>query len=297
MSEPPAGAPDLAPVKQPAGAPLDEDDTRGTHLRKLAGHPVTVSLTITLAIACFVIGTITVGVALGAATAAGAFLLAAIVVWVLASGRAKEDFLNAYARARGLVREGRGSLPPLTPLLRRGDDRYASERMRGNLAGAEPGLLAHYTYEDHSTDSKGNRTETYFHFTVAICEVPESANKAGELYLQRRFGFRFLDGFEDAFRRKQRVEVESEVMDKRFETFADSNTDPNWLRQLFSPSFIVWLAEHAPESFAFELVAGGLVTNAKGHLDSAAELDAFCEATATVAQRLRQESLEAAVSG
>jgi hypothetical protein len=295
VSEPPPGAREVAPGPQAAGPPLDDDDTRGAHLRTLAGHPVTISLTLTLAIACFVIGTLTIGVALGAGVALAAILLAAIIVWVLASGRAKEDFLNAYAQSRGLVREGRGSLPPLTPLLRRGDDRYASERMRGDLGGVEPGLLAHYTYEDHSTDSKGNRTETYFHFTVGICEVPESAYRTSELYLQRRFGFRFLDGFEDAFRRKQRVEVESEVMDKRFETFADPNTDPNWLRQLFSPSFVIWLAEHAPESFAFELVAGGLVTNAKGHLDSAAELDAFCEATASVARRLREESLEAPV--
>jgi hypothetical protein len=169
--------------------------------------------------------------------------------------------------------------------------------MRGTLAGREPGLLAHYVYEETHRDSDGDRSTTYYHFTIGVCEVPESAHRAAEVYLQRRFGFRFLDGFEDAFRRKQRVEVESEAMDKRFETFADANTDPNWLRQLFSPSFIVWLAEHAPESFAFELVAGALVTNAKGHLKSAAELDAFCDATATVAARLRSESFEAPVGG
>ena len=298
MSEPPPGAHEVSsPGPAAAGPPADHDDTRGQHLRRFAGHPVTISLTLTLAIACFVIGTITVGVAVGGGAAAAAIVLAAIIVWVLASGRAKEDFLNAFAGSRGLVREGRGPLPPLTPLLRRGDDRYAVERMRGELAGSEPGVLAHYVYEETHTDSDGDRTTTEYQFTVGVCQVPESAMKTSELYLQRRFGFRFLDGFEDAFRRKQRVEVESEVMDKRFETFADPNTDANWLRQLFSPSFVIWLAEHAPESFAFELVAGGLVTNAKGHLKSAAELDAFCEATATVARRLREESLEAPVGG
>ena len=86
-------------------------------------------------------------------------------------------------------------------------------------------------------------------------------------------------------------------MDKRFETFADERTDPNWLRQLFQPSFIVWLSDHAPESFAFELVAGLLVANVKGHADSADELDAVCEAASTVARRIREESLEQPVGG
>ena len=294
-SQPPPGAEFAAPAT--GTVPLDDDDTRGIHLRALARHPVTLSLTATGVIAGFVIGTLAAGAPIGGAVAGGVLVLALIILWVLASGRAKEDFLNAYAGARGLARQGRGGLEPFTPLLRRGDSRYATERMTGPLAGVEPGTLAHYTYEEHTTDSEGKRETTYYHFTVGICAVPESAVKASELYCQRRFGFRFLDGFEDAFRTKQRVEVESEAMDKRFETFADANADQNWLRQLFAPSFIVWLGEHAPENFAFELVAGGLVTNTKGHLDSAAELDAFCEATAAVAKRIREESLEAPVGG
>src|SRR5918992_2381976 len=169
--------------------------------------------------------------------------------------------------------------------------------MGGALPGGEPGPPAHYTYEEISRDSKGRRQTSHYHFTVALCEVPESAVRVGELYCQRRVGFRFLDGFEDVFRRKQRVEVESEAMDKRFETFADADADPNWLRQLFAPSFIVWLSEHAPENFAFELVAGALCVNVKGHADSAAELDALCEAAAAVARRLREESAEVPVGG
>ncbi len=272
MSQPPPGTAAPAATSAPAGPPLDDDDTRGVHLRSLVKSPWTVSLTLTGVIAGFVIGALAAGAAIGGAVAGGVLVIAAIIVWSIASGRAKEDFLNAYAAARGLVREGRGQLAPTTPLLRRGDQRYATERMTGNLAGTEPGTVAHYTYEVSSTDSEGNRDTTYYHFTVGCCSVPESAVKAGELYCQRRFGFRFMDGFEDTFRRKQRVEVESEVMDKRFETFADANADAVWLRQLFSPSFIVWLGETAPESFAFELVAGGLVTKVKGNLDSAEEL-------------------------
>jgi len=294
-SEPPPGAP--PPPATPPPEPLHEDATRGKHLAGLARHPVTLSLTITGMIAGFVLGTIYASAPIGGAIAGGILLLAVGIIWTIASGRAKEDFLNAYARGRGLARQGRGTLPPMTPLLRRGDDRYATERMHGTLPGGETGTLAHYTYEETSTDSKGNRTTTYYHFTVCVCSVPETAVKVSELIVQRRFGFRFLDGFEDAFRTKQRVEVESEAMDKRFETFADPNTDPNWLRQLFAPSFIVWLADHAPDSFAFELVAGLLVTNMKGHADTAEELDAICEASSAVAKRLRDEALEQPVGG
>jgi hypothetical protein len=297
-SQPPPGAGGTAtggsapPVTSAPPVPLDDDDTRGAHMRALARHVVTISLTVTGAILGFVTGTVAAGPAIGAAVAGGVVIVAVAVIWFMASSRAKEDFLKAYAQARGLSRLGRGGLPPVTPLLRRGDRRYASERMRGTLPGGEPGTLAHYTYEEIHHDSKGRRQTSYYHFTVALCDVTESAVRVGELYCQRRVGFRFLDGFEDVFRRKQRVEVESEAMDKRFETFADADANPSWLRQLFAPSFIVWLSEHAPENFAFELVAGALCVNVKGHADSAAELDALCEAAGAVAGRLREESAE-----
>ena len=74
--------------------------------------------------------------------------------------------------------------------------------------------------------------------------------------------------------------------------FADEKQDANWLRQLFSPSFIVWMAEQTPEKFAFELVDGTLCCNVKGHKKSAADLDRMREATAGVARRLREETLE-----
>ncbi len=39
--------------------------------------------------------------------------------------------------------------------------------------------------------------------------------------------------------------------------------------QVLSPSFLVWLENHSPEAYAFELVAGSLVCNVKGHKKSA----------------------------
>ena len=67
-----------------------------------------------------------------------------------------------------------------------------------------------------------------------------------ELYAQRRVGFRFLDGAEDIFRKRQRVEHESEVVDKRYEIFCGAQDDMNRARQVLSPQFLVWLSTTRP---------------------------------------------------
>jgi hypothetical protein len=66
----------------------------------------------------------------------------------------------------------------------------------------------------------------------------------------------------------------------------------SWRARLFSPSFIVWLTESAPQRFAFELVNGILCCYVNDHKESAADLDAVAAASAAVANRLREESLE-----
>ena len=90
----------------------------------------------------------------------------------------------------------------------------------------------------------------------------------------------------------QRLELESEAFDKRYEVFYGADDSENWLKQLFSPTFIVWLAEQAPSSMAFEFSGGGLCVNVKGHHDSATEFDEICEAAAMVARRLAEEAAE-----
>ena len=123
--------------------------------------------------------------------------------------------------------------------------------------------------------------------------MPECARFVPELYCQRKFGLRALEKLEDVFRRsKERVKLESEALDERYEIFSGTDRDANWLRQLFSPTFIVWLTDSAPEKFAFELVDGTLCCYVKGHKKAAAELDSVRAASAAVASRLREEALE-----
>lgn len=303
-SVPPPGAEQMGAAGVPAGGltgetprhdeiPDDANDTRGKHLRALARNKWVLGITWTVAIAALIVGTTQAGIGVGAAAVGVVLLVAAIVVFAIASKRAADDFFNAYAEGRGLTRVAqRASLPPVTPLLRKGDKRYTVEQFTGTLPGGLAGTLALYTYEEKTRDSKGREQTTYYKFTVALAQLPETAPFIGELAVQRRFGFRFLDGAEDIFRRRQRVELESEAADKRFEIFIGRNDDMVRARQIFSPTFIVWLAEEAHEKIAFELVGGALVVNVPGHKKSAHELDEFCEAAAVVARRLHDEAVE-----
>lgn len=219
-------------------------------------------------------------------------MLVLLIVFALASNAAEEDFFSSYAQARGLSRVAAGGLPPSTPLLRTGDRRSAEQIMDGTLPGGLPGAIALYTYEEDTTDSEGNRDTSYYRFTVVMHDLPIAATKVSDVHCQRRSGFRFMDSAEDAFRRMQRLELESHALDKRYEIFYGAEDHEAWMKQLFSPSFIVWLAEAAPEDFAFEFSAGSLCVNTRGHRDNAPDLDALCEAGGRVARRLAEEAAE-----
>ncbi len=187
---------------------------------------------------------------------------------------------------------GRSEVRAATPLLCKGSDRYAVHTFTGPLAEGVDGLLALYTYEETTSTGKGQQT-SYYPYTIGLVEVPECAAQIPELLCQRKFGLQVFEGLEDAFRSsRQRVRLESEALDEHYEIFSLKEQDQVWLRRLFSPTFVVWLGEEAPEKFAFELVSGMLCCYVNGHKKSAAELDVIGAATATVARRLREESQE-----
>jgi hypothetical protein len=289
----PQPSPPQPPPPQSAAVPDDANDLRGYHFRQLLGTPKTWIL---IGGAAVVLG---VGLAIGTSPIIGLITFGAVVLiglWVtfmVADSKAADDFFTVYASKRGLTLGGKTRLPAATPLLRKGDDRYAERTLSGPIAPGVVGALVLFTYEEETTDSDGNQRTNYYHYTLGMVEVPECLERLPELYCQRKFGLRSLEKFEDVFRRsKERVKLESEALDEKYEIFCAKGQDENWLRQLFSPTFIVWLCESAPKKFAFELVNGTLVTYVNGHKEDAADLDEIAAAATAVATRLRDESVE-----
>jgi len=276
------------------GVPDDANDLRGYHFKRLMGKTLTVVLLGSLTLIAFIAGGIGVDPLVGLIAAAAVTVLGILVVLVIADNKAASDFFEVYAEKRGLsLVHGRGRLPQATPLLRKGDDRYSERTLTGPIADDFDGTLALFTYEEESRDSDGNTQTNYYRYTVGLVEVPDCAGFVPELYCQRKFGLRALEKFEDVFRgNKERVNLESEALLDKYEIFATKEQDANWLRQLFSPTFIVWMTDAAPDKFAFELVNGTLCCYVNGHKENAAELDAVAAATGAVAKRLRDEALE-----
>lgn len=276
------------------GVPDDANDLRSHHFKRLMKLPLTLVLIGTLALVVFVVCLIAIGAAIGAGGALLILLLGVVVVFAIADGKAASDFFEVYAQQRGMTLiHGRGRLPQATPLLKKGDERYTERSLTGPLAEGVHGTLALYTYEEETRDSDGNKQTNYYRYTLGFTPVTECKERVPELYCQRKFGLRALEKFEDVFRtKKERVKLESEVLDKKYEIFAGKEQDAIWLRRLFSPSFIVWLTDSAPDKFAFELVEGNLCCYVSGHKENAADLDAVRAATGAVAKRLREEALE-----
>jgi hypothetical protein len=290
MSAEPAAASAAPPAPE---APDDANDLRGFHFRRLLGRPLTWILTVIFVLVAGIAGAVYLGAAIGAGAAAAMLLISLLVVFAIADSKAEDAFFETYAAQRGLALAGKSPLPTATPLLRKGDDRYAERLMAGTLADGIDGVLATYTYEDETTDSEGNRQTNYYRYTLGLIEVPESIAHLPELFCQRKSGLRSLEKLEDAFRRsKQRVKMESEALDERYEIFSSPEQDQVWLRRFFSPTFIVWLGEEAPKKFAFELVGGTLCCYVSGHKKNAAELDAVRDAAVAVARRLREEAAQ-----
>jgi hypothetical protein len=280
-------------VAPPPPPPDDADDLRGFHFRRLLRSTVVLIVIAIVVLAAGIAGAVLIGPAIGGIAALASFLLALLGVFALADSHAEDAFFQTYAQQRGFELGARAPLPPTTPLLQKGDDRYAERTLSGPFGEGVEGILALYTYEEETRDSKGNKQTSYYRYTVGLVPVLESVELVPELYCQRKFGLRALEGFEDFFRtKKERVKLESEALDEKYEIFAGKHQDESWLRQLFSPTFIVWLNDSAPEKFAFELVDGTLCCYVSGHKKKAEELDQVSAAAAVVAQRLREESLE-----
>lgn len=229
-----------------------------------------------------------VGPAIGLLVLVGVFLIVLLVVFGIADSRAEDAFYDSYCQSHGLTRSPSPSIGELTPLLRKGDKSNTDEVFSGELAPGVQGDLVLYTYTEVHRDSDGDETETDYPFTFVHVEMPEIVPHLPMLRVERA-GFRFLDGLEDKFGGAERVTLESETFDKRYEVFVAKGQDQVWVRRLFSPSFIVWLTENPPGSFAFELEDGHLVAYVSKHMEDTASLEQVTSVGTFVASRLQEE--------
>jgi hypothetical protein len=199
-------------------------------------------------------------------------------------GMAAEDStlaeFQSYAGSRNLILEPGERLPRTTPLL-------ASGELRGVDAVAS-GWLATYVEAKLALIDRDQG-----HFTVALTHVPKAKRFVPWLLCHRVEDEGLLgDAAQRLIGGGDRVDLESAELDRDYRIYAASERDEVWLRQLFSPSFIVFLLEKAPQGFAFEYSEGSLCVSLTGQRTLAADLDALRDATIDLVARIRAEIRE-----
>lgn len=189
---------------------------------------------------------------------------------------------SAFAAEHGLEALSGVATGPLTPLLVEAGDGGLAPAVRGRLPGGVSVTAGHLAYTRNAT----------FRFSVALTEVEGSTEFVPRLFCVRP-GRRTRDdefyGFEARY---SKLWTESTKLNERYAVSTSPFQDPIWLRQLFSPAFVDWLATVPPEDFSFELAYGTLLGSVEEDYPDVAALGALCEATAYVAERIRRECEE-----
>jgi hypothetical protein len=224
----------------------------------------------------------------GVPAAIGLLLVAS--AWYQASTQAESEFFGALAPKLGLQYMTSGALPQLTPLLSAGDTQKYEHVMEGPIFGQLGGprcMLAHYRYGVVKARSEEFTATTSYDFTVCAMEVPMAYSVIHGIFLRPRPQIRISGLWDDwlARARPEDVDLESGAFEERYELKVARDQERVALHELFSPSFIVWLAEH-PLRPGFECKAGVLVVFVPGHEATPDRLTLFHEASREIARRV-----------
>jgi hypothetical protein len=210
-----------------------------------------------------------------------------------------EQKLRDYAAKHGLEVRPELTWPgqPL-PHEQRGPVRFAAWSVAGRLPGGVAGRLRHQAVYGRTLGIK-----VAGQHTMMVCRIPESVGYVPMLSVR-------AEGVEPglfywAGDRRPREDVggfESIELDRRYVVEVAAGQDHAWLRQLFPPSFIDWLATSTPVDFSFRL-DGGVFTcecpqwrgqqRADGEVDEE-HLDLLAGTGGRAAGRIRDEVLEEA---
>lgn len=171
----------------------------------------------------------------------------------------------------------------LTPALIRGRRGSAVELADGELAPGLRGRLVHHVFDDG-----GARRES----TAAITAVPEGVAFAPALVCRDRGELGNAAPAQLPAERWEQTELESTAFNRRYRLLTLAGQDPIYVREIFSPSLIAWLAHDVPAGFSFELNERHLVVVLPGHLPVGPETERLCGLAAELARRLREEAEE-----
>ena len=194
------------------------------------------------------------------------------------------------ARSHDLGDEDGVRLGPATPLLAKSGEGRLSPAFRGRLPGGAEGIVGRLEYSGGRYVGAAAEGGSY-RFHVGVVEVPESRAFAPRVFCERRG--RVIDQAHHGFSLDdEALWTESEALSARYQVTTGPYQEQNWMRQLFAPTFIDWLATEPPEDFSFELAYGWLVCSVEDDAPDLEGLTRLCEATSHVARRIREESLE-----
>lgn len=280
----------------PERVPATTETARGDHFRHLVRSRAGFwSLTLA-ASAAFVAGAAAREPALAFGVPVAAVAAVLVILLVVADRRAEEEFFKLFAAGRGWTYSREWTLMGFTPLLAAGDRRKCRHWMQGPIGGGAEGdcSMGWYTFEVRRDNGDKPDTWTPYHFTLCVLDMEIAMSRFPGVFLRRRRGvFERLNTGSNwlAGRKCEKLELESTLFHERYELTVDRGVDENAVRQLFSPKFTLWLAEH-PICPNFEYRGGTLVVYLFGHEEEAGKLEWLLHAAREVAQRLRREALE-----
>jgi len=275
--------------------PANTNSTRGEHFRELSRGSGAVVGGAILAVIVFTIGASQRSTDVMIAGPLGVFVLIIAICWYLADRRAEDEFFKRWADAHQMSHSKKWSVFELTPLLGGGDRRHCEHWMQNDDAG-----IGWFTFEVRQDNGDKPDTWEAHNFTISMIEIGElSTRRFQGIYLRRRRGLLDrLDSDSNWLRKHKlkKVELESTAFTERYELWAEQDQDDIKLRQLFAPSFVVWLSEHPLEP-GFELRAGTLVVFVPDRCGEAGKLDWLLMAAREIARRIQLELTEAAEAG
>jgi hypothetical protein len=170
----------------------------------------------------------------------------------------------------------------LTPMLIRGRRGSITVVSEGELAPGLEGRLCRHVFADGS----GSRRTT-----VVVTAVPEGMAFMPALVCRDRSEMGSDAPAQLPTESWTETELESTAFNSRYRLLTLRGQEPGYVRELFAPTLVAWLALDVPRGFSFELNEQHLVVGLPGHLDDAGA-ERLCALAAELTRRLREEAHE-----